>query len=220
MAWLMAQIQVVIAFPFVASNPMGYLSRAFELSRQFKFEWTVNWRMLGEEMFLSRQFATTLLISHVAILMAFIVARWLRPAEVSLATMIPEFLSFRSPFTPEEEIKISGRITPEYVMTTILSANVIGLLFARSLHYQFYAYLAWTTPYLLWRACPNPMYVPVLWGVQEMAWNVFPSTDVSSATVVNILAITVVMVYFRTEKDFEYGAKAKADAVRAEKKKK
>src|SRR4051794_13772547 len=35
--WLMAQLQIVIALPFVPTNAIGYLTRAFELSRQFLF---------------------------------------------------------------------------------------------------------------------------------------------------------------------------------------
>lgn len=206
LVWLMAQVQLAIAIPFLAKNPRGYLGRAFELSRQFKFEWTVNWRMLGEELFLSKPFALSLLGLHVALLLIFILARWIRPAGRPLSAMIPAFLRGKPPFSQTEELRISSRVTPEYVMTTILTANVIGLLCARSLHYQFYAYLAWATPYLLWRACPIPALAFLVWGVQEAAWNVFPSTNNSSALVVNVLTVTVVMVYFATQDD--------ADAVR------
>jgi hypothetical protein len=58
--WLMAQLQVVIAFPFLPTNAMGYLSRAFEFSRQFLFKWTVNWRFAGEDAFLSKEFSISL----------------------------------------------------------------------------------------------------------------------------------------------------------------
>lgn len=201
LAWLMAQVQFVIAVPFLANNWRGYLGRAFELSRQFKFEWTVNWRMLGEELFLSKSFSLVLLASHVLVLLIFITTRWIRPADRPLSAMIPAFLQGKSPFTPQEEMRVSSRINPAYVMTTILSANVIGLLFARSLHYQFYAYLAWSTPYLLWKASPHPLLVFPLWLAQEWAWNVFPSTDASSAVVVNVLLITVVLAYFGTARD-------------------
>ncbi|KNG80200.1 dolichyl-P-Man:Man(5)GlcNAc(2)-PP-dolichyl mannosyltransferase [Aspergillus nomiae NRRL 13137] len=37
-------IQVLLAIPFLQSNPTGYVARAFELTRQFMFKWTVNWR--------------------------------------------------------------------------------------------------------------------------------------------------------------------------------
>jgi alpha-1,3-mannosyltransferase len=197
----MAQVQLLISVPFLSTNAKGYLGRAFELSRQFKFEWTVNWRMMGEELFLSRSFSIALLACHVTVLLVFITTRWLRPAGRSLFAMIPAFLQFKSPFTNLEELRISHYVTPEYVMTTILSANVIGLLFARSLHYQFYAYLAWATPYLLWRASPHPILIYPLWLAQEWAWNVFPSTDVSSAVVVNVLIATVTMAYYGTAKE-------------------
>ncbi|KAG8428615.1 dolichyl-P-Man:Man(5)GlcNAc(2)-PP-dolichol alpha-1,3-mannosyltransferase [Metarhizium acridum] len=212
LAWLMAQMQLVIALPFLAKNWQGYLGRAFELSRQFKFEWTVNWRMMGEELFLSKQFAMVLLVLHAVVLLIFVTSRWLQPADRSLVSLISPMLRGRSPFTPAEELGVSSRVTPDYVMTTILSANVVGFLFARSLHYQFYAYLAWATPYLLWKAWPYTPVVCLLWAVQEAAWNTFPSTDLSSTTVVNVLLITVVLVYFGTSKPVTSGERKKAKA--------
>ncbi|KAF4980871.1 hypothetical protein FZEAL_3217 [Fusarium zealandicum] len=196
LAWLMAQIQFAIGIPFISKNPRGYAARAFELSRQFKFEWTVNWRMLGEDLFLSKSLALVLLVLHATALLVFVANRWIRPADRPLSALIPSFLRGKSPFTQNEELRISHHVTPQYVMTTMLSANVIGLLFARSLHYQFYAYLAWATPYLLWRATRRPLVVVCLWLAQEWAWNVFPSTDVSSGVVVSVLFATVVLVYF------------------------
>jgi alpha-1,3-mannosyltransferase len=203
LAWIMAQIQLLVAVPFLAKNPAGYLGRAFELSRQFKFEWTVNWRMVGEEVFLSKGFSLVLLGLHVAALSLFLTRRWLRPADRPLSAMVPALLRLQSPFTQLEELRISHYVTPAYVMTTILTANVVGLLFARSLHYQFYAYLAWSTPYLLWRALGHPLPVYVLWLMQEWAWNVFPSTPGSSSVVVNVLAATVAAVYMGTAREDE-----------------
>lgn len=213
LAWLMAQIQLAIAVPFLATNPWGYLGRAFELSRQFKFEWTVNWRMLGEDLFLSKPWALLLLGLHAIVLLVFIATRWVQPADRPLSALIPSFLRGKSPFTPQEEARIAHYVTPEYVMTTILSANVIGLLFARSLHYQFYAYLAWATPYLLWRATQSALLVFPLWAAQEWAWNVFPSTDRSSAVVVNVMLITVVLIYLGTANSGLRGVPVARDAV-------
>ncbi|KAM6485809.1 glycosyltransferase family 58 protein [Trichoderma sp. SZMC 28011] len=194
--WLMVQVQLLLAVPFITTNWRGYLGRAFELSRQFKFEWTVNWRMLGEELFLSRGFSITLLAFHALFLLIFILGRWLKIKERTVLGMIPYVLRFQSPFTEQEELNISHRVvTPRYIMSAMLSANVVGLLFARSLHYQFYAYLAWATPFLLWTATPNPLIVVSLWAAQEWAWNVFPSTPVSSNVVVSVLAVTVAMAF-------------------------
>lgn len=196
LVWLMVQVQLVLAIPFITTNWTGYLGRAFELSRQFKFEWTVNWRMLGEPLFLSRGFSITLLAFHALVLLVFVTSRWLKIKERSLLGIVTYVLWCKSPFSEQEERAISTRVvTPKYTMSAILSANAVGLLFARSLHYQFYAYLAWATPFLLWTACPNLLVVVPLWLAQEWAWNVFPSTPLSSSVVVSVLAVTVAMAF-------------------------
>ncbi|RHZ73930.1 dolichyl-P-Man:Man(5)GlcNAc(2)-PP-dolichol alpha-1,3-mannosyltransferase [Aspergillus turcosus] len=97
-------IQVLLGTPFLQNNPTAYISRAFELTRQFTFKWTVNWR---------------------------------------------------------------------------------------SLHYQFFAYLACATPFLLWQAGFHPILVYVVWAAQEWAWNTYPSTNASSLVVVLSLAAQV-----------------------------
>ncbi|CCF43783.1 dolichyl-P-Man:Man(5)GlcNAc(2)-PP-dolichyl mannosyltransferase [Colletotrichum higginsianum] len=197
-AWLMAQVQIVIGVPFFSHNAAGYLGRAFELSRQFFFKWTVNWRFVGEETFLGKPFSIALLALHLSVLLLFAVTRWLNPAQRPLSSLVPAMLRGKSPFSALEEAQVAGRVTPRYVLTTILSANVMGLLFARSLHYQFYAYLAWSTPYLLWRSGLPVYVVYILWAAQEWAWNVYPSTDLSSEFVVGVMAVTVAATWFGT----------------------
>lgn len=198
---IMLQQQIAIANPFLQGNSWGYLSRAFEFSRQFLFKWTVNWRFVGEETFLSRPFALGLLGTHVALLVAFLTQKWLRPSSRPLSQLILPVLQFNSPFSYREEEMARAAMTPQFIMTAMLSANVIGLLCARSLHYQFYALLAWSTPYLLWRSGLHPILQYVLWGLQEWAWNVFPSTPASSGVVVGVLAATVLLSWFAAGKE-------------------
>ena len=192
-AWLMLQLQIVIAFPFLPTNPWGYLQRAFEFSRQFLFKWTVNWRFVGEDTFLSREFSITLLVGHISTLALFITTRWLRMTEKPMTELIGNALKFQEPCGKMQHA-VSIRVSPNYILTTILTANVIGMLFARSLHYQFYAYIALATPFLLWRSGMNPVLQYTFWALQEWAWNVYPSTDLSSLVVVGILFIQVVGV--------------------------
>ena len=199
--WLMAQLQVVLAFPFLAENWLGYLSRAFELSRQFLFKWTVNWRFVGEERFLSKDFSVSLLVGHISALALFATTRWLRPAEKPITELIGNALKWEEPLEKMQQA-VSIRVSPNYILTTILTANAIGMLFARSLHYQFYAYIAWATPFLLWRSGMHPILQYTLWAAQEWAWNVYPSTDRSSIVVVGILFTTVASVWWGTRKDF------------------
>lgn len=75
-ALIMAQIQFLIGTPFLSEAPRSYITKAFELTRQFFFEWTVNWRFVGEEVFLSKKFSLGLLALHGTLLFVFAVTRW------------------------------------------------------------------------------------------------------------------------------------------------
>ncbi|KAJ5690258.1 hypothetical protein N7462_004650 [Penicillium macrosclerotiorum] len=180
-------IQVLLAIPFLQTNAVGYISKAFELSRQFMFKWTVNWRFVGEENFLSREFSLGLLALHVSLLAVFLTV-WVKPSGTNMLRFLQDKLEGRQP-------PIS--LSKSFIMTAMLSALAIGLLCARSLHYQFFAYLAWTTPFLCWRAGLHPILILSVWALQEWAWNVYPSTNFSSMTVVLSLALQVIGVLFR-----------------------
>jgi alpha-1,3-mannosyltransferase len=76
---LMALIQAALAYPFLSQYPAEYFSKAFEFSRVFDYTWTVNWRMMTEETFLSDWFAIQLLCGHALTLMMFIIFIWCEP---------------------------------------------------------------------------------------------------------------------------------------------
>ena len=187
-AFLMLQVQLTIAWQFLPTNPLGYVSRAFEFSRKFLYKWTVNWRFVEEETFVSNQFALVLAITNLGLLSWFFATRWLKPSNRSLPAFIS--LLFKPPTVLVQQ-KTSLRVSPLFIMTSILSSMAIGLLCARSLHYQFYAYIAWSTPFLLWRSGIHPIGIYAVWAAQEWAWNVYPSTTTSSKFVVGCLAIQV-----------------------------
>ena len=164
---------------------MGYISKAFEFTRQFLFKWTVNWRFVGEDIFLSRKFSLSLLITHITLLGVFLAVRWIGPSKSNLVEFVQNTLKGK-------QSKLI--LTSSFVATTMLTSLAIGLLCARSLHYQFFAYLSWASPFLLWRSGVHPVLIYAAWAVQEWAWNVFPSTDISSMAVVSSLAFQVLAV--------------------------
>lgn len=181
-------IQYFVSAPFIATDYEAYLLRAFDFGRQFLFKWTVNWRFVDEATFLSKGFAVSLLVVHVSLLVVFLQLRWTKPS----ASNPPDFFKrYMGISTSADRDLISKRITPTFVMDTMTASMVIGLLCARSLHYQFFAYLGWVSPYLLWRVGGSPSVVLVGWAVQEYAWLVYPSTNLSSALVVLSLALQV-----------------------------
>ncbi|KAJ8021541.1 Dol-P-Man:Man(5)GlcNAc(2)-PP-Dol alpha-1,3-mannosyltransferase [Holothuria leucospilota] len=163
-------VQVALAVPFLLENPAGYLLRAFELSRQFFYKWTVNWRFLSEEMFLNRYFQFSLLALHIILIILFTVHRWNRRSG-GLTALLPK------PTLPQREI-----LDENYIVKTLYTSNFIGMAFSRTLHYQFYVWYFHTLPYLLW--CTDlisPVRLLIL-GLIELCWNTYPSTSASSAT--------------------------------------
>lgn len=187
--------QITLAFPFLPANAKGYLARSFEFTRQFLFKWTVNWRFVGEERFLSKEFSMTLIGVHLTLLAVFVLTRWTRPSGLTVPALISTIFK---PLPPKAQHSSYLNVTPSFVMTSILTSMAIGMLCARSLHYQFYAYIAWTTPFLLWKAGLHPILICAVWGAQEWGWNVYPSTDTSSIVVVGCLFIQVFSVWWGT----------------------
>ncbi|KAI3374995.1 hypothetical protein L3Q82_021524, partial [Scortum barcoo] len=176
---LCAGIQLLLGLPFLLENPIGYLSRAFDLGRQFMFKWTVNWRFLPEWLFLNRYFHLLLLAAHLLTLLVFALRRWKRPGE-SIFELLKEpskrkipapkntvdhilllhFLLHSHLWNILRQIKIvCNIITPSLtanlsrqsqIVLVLFTSNFIGMCFSRSLHYQFYVWYFHTLPYLLW----------------------------------------------------------------------
>lgn len=104
-------------------HPVAYLARSFELGRVFKYEWTVNFKFLSEEAFVSPVLSVALLALTVIALVLFAV-KWLRSTG-------PIHVSDASPREGERK-----QLLPEYVVKTLFVSNFIGVVFCRSLHYQ------------------------------------------------------------------------------------
>nr|XP_020451393.1 dol-P-Man:Man(5)GlcNAc(2)-PP-Dol alpha-1,3-mannosyltransferase [Monopterus albus] len=137
---LCAGIQLLLGLPFLLENPVGYMSRAFDLGRQFMFKWTVNWRFLPEWLFLNRYFHLLLLAAHLLTLLLFAFCHWKRPRE-SILELLKE---------PGKRKVPAQKNTVNQMVLILFTSNFIGMCFSRSLHYQFYVWYFHTLPYLLW----------------------------------------------------------------------
>eukprot|EP00854_Cymbomonas_tetramitiformis_P007572 gene7572-9017_t len=73
-----AIIQVGAGIEFLLVNPWAYLKRSFDLGRKFIFFWSVNWKFLPEDIFLSSWLAASLLAIHLLALALFAHFRWTR----------------------------------------------------------------------------------------------------------------------------------------------
>ena len=157
--------QVLIGLPFLLEHPRSYLKYSYEFSRVFLFKWTVNWRFLGEDLFLSPAWAKGLLVGHVTTLALFGLFKWCRSdggvwSVLERGLRQPLRAPSAAPLAADRELNVqkprhhdahSVTVLPADVATILYTSNLIGILFARSLHYQFYSWYAMQLPFLTWR---------------------------------------------------------------------
>ncbi|XP_075274325.1 dol-P-Man:Man(5)GlcNAc(2)-PP-Dol alpha-1,3-mannosyltransferase isoform X2 [Opisthocomus hoazin] len=164
-----ALLQVVLGLPFLLVNPVGYLTRSFDLGRQFQFKWTVNWRFLPEEVFQNRAFHAMLLLAHLAGLGLFALHRWHGSKESILALLKD----------PAERKHPSPPLTVNKIVFVLFSSNFLGICCSRSLHYQFYVWV-------------------LLLGVIELCWNTYPSTVCSSLSLHICHGLVLLQLWYGT----------------------
>ncbi|KAG1827034.1 glycosyltransferase family 58 protein [Suillus subaureus] len=181
---VLACTQTLLARSFLIANTKSYMRNAFDLSRVFLYKWTVNWRFVDERTFLSPAWAKGLLLGHVTVLIAFGLFRWCR-GDGGVARVLQRGL-----WRPGRPAGLAP-VDPDYVVTVLTTSNLIGIIFARSLHYQFYSWYAQQLPLLTQRTRFPFIVQMALIGTIEYAWNVYPSTPLSSGL---LLAANLVML--------------------------
>lgn len=163
------------------------------------YKWTVNWRFLAEPTFLAREFHVALLAGQ-AVILALFGWRWCWSERAGALGLVRR--GFEEPLKGAACRKIgprglllSQRLAilhstglanihpmphPLTEVAAILSvSNLIGILFARSLHYQFQSWYFHQLPLLVYlgrsRLVGSILLIPIAYG-----WSTYPSTDISS----------------------------------------
>lgn len=192
-------VQILIGWDFIQPSQSdsesvrirsAYLNQAFDFKRTFLYEWTVNWRFLSEDKFLSSQFHTLLLTASALIFLVFVVTRFITKPTVgkSLTEFVLDGLKFWKSTSRASCIVNDPKAGPQFVFLVMSISNLIGVLFSRSLHYQFLSWYVYSLPYLLWRSGFGVFSGSLVFALHELCWNVFPSTEWSSILLVTILA--------------------------------
>ena len=192
---LMAAVQVVLGVPFLLHDADAYVSKAFEFSRVFFYKWTVNLKFLPEPVFLHPLTARLLLAAHFIVLL-YVLNRYAKGGLVGVAQRALSAVS--SMLSPSGGGAMYGQPSALYAVSLYFVCNFIGIVFARSLHYQFYCWYAHTLP-LLAHLSLTPFPPQLGTGVYEwlvvaskcgvlaaieVCWNVYPATWWSSALLV------------------------------------
>ncbi|KAG0470192.1 hypothetical protein HPP92_016892 [Vanilla planifolia] len=179
-----ALIQVLLGLPFLLSHPMSYISRAFNLGRVFIHFWSVNFKFVPEDIFISKEFACSLLVIHLTLLLVFSHFKWCKNEGGLLNLMrsrVHDATSKLSNIHQFTSCKPRVHILhKQHIATVMFVGNFIGIICARSLHYQFYSWYFFSLPYLLWKT-PFPTIIRMLlFAGVELCWNVYPSSSCSS----------------------------------------
>ncbi|KAI3383643.1 hypothetical protein SNEBB_009232 [Seison nebaliae] len=153
-------LQFIMALPFLLGDWKAYMNGAFQFSRVFFYKWTVNWRLIPEEIFLSKTFHLILLQLHMTFLVIYFLTRFNILKSIQL-----KYKSMKN----------------DEILSIFFLTNFIGITFCRSLHYQFYVWYYHSLPFLLGRLKIFPNYFKfILLLTIEVCWNVYPSTFTSS----------------------------------------
>lgn len=201
-------IQMVLGWPFLTAAPYSYISMAFNFGRQFEYDQSMNWYMFSRETFEYLQTSTLLPALTVVSLLAMAHYRWLSPpSSMGMASKKildgPHGLLAILPSYPRQPCSWTLRKK----LQVILECNLIGILFARSLHYQFSLWFLQLVPVLLFGTEGRRWYQTgghrmrgwskyiaiIIWLAIEGTWN-WAKHGARSATVSTIIITGLLML--------------------------
>ena len=80
----------------------------------------------------------------------------------------------------ESQAAAGSSMATAEVVWIVWTGNFIGIVCARTLHYQFYSWYCHSLPFLLWSTSLRTWQRLAIWLAIEVVWNVYPPTAASS----------------------------------------
>lgn len=200
-------ILIGINYQFLVNNNKiirdNFIKNAFNFNRIFLFKWSVNWKFIKEEIFLNKIFHKILLILQIITLILFIINKWINKGKTGKSLkqliLIDGILNFFKDTISENNIIFNPLKNGFYISNLMMMSNLIGILYCRSLHYQFLSWYFYSLP-LLFDNCGLPKLVIILmFIIHEWCWNKYPSSPLSSFCLVTILSVVVIGNYYCQE---------------------
>ena len=170
--FLMGIVQLLLAAPFLLTSPRIYFIQAFDFSRTFQQKWSINGQFWSESLFYSQRKDFFLIICTL-VAWAGLTYRWSR------------ILRRKSKQTKVVRAKSE-------LIRMFFEFHLVGVIFARSLHYQFYSWFFHQLLYLSLHSPPKMIILSLSSVVLiEASLNVYPSTCQTSLQ----LLISLVIIF-------------------------
>ncbi|SMN20596.1 similar to Saccharomyces cerevisiae YBL082C ALG3 Dolichol-P-Man dependent alpha(1-3) mannosyltransferase [Maudiozyma saulgeensis] len=185
---LMIGLQIYVGYPFLKNFSWQYINGAFNFKRQFMYEWSINWQFIGEDGFLSTTFQRSLLLSQIIMLLFVFISKYPTLVKNVSRSIIHPFSSV---------VELSSKNYFELIPYFFIMSNFIGIIFSRSLHYQFLTWYHWTLPILIsWSGLP--VYLGPIWYIaHEYCWNSYPPNSTASIALVSLNGLLLILVLIR-----------------------
>lgn len=216
-------VQLLLGAPFLYTNALAYVQGSFDIGRVFEHRWTVNYRFLERVLFENRTFHVALLVLHITLLLAFApkfkryltsyaklktVERQLKPQLDSgkkqkkqktkqaarSAQDGQQYVEMTDDDAKKFEVNFDS-VSQLFVLPMFVT-NFIGVVCARSLHYQFYTWYFHSLPYLVHCTGLSKSAMFLTLAIIEYCWNCYPSTELSSA----VLHVCHVVILYKVYK--------------------
>ena len=206
-------LQFLIGYPFIKEDIGAYFNTAFNFKRKFLYIWSINWQFIPEEIFLSDLFSSSLLILQITTLWIFINGKWLKPLRESngnistISLLIKMIKSAIGQDIGEKPLNIPA-LDGTHILYTLVTCNYIGVIFSRSLHYQFLSWYHWTIPLLLSfglntsreKDCLKKKILKLSFAfwwyvLHELCWNIYMPKWGSSLLLVTLNSVLLVLSY-------------------------
>ncbi|KAG5465504.1 hypothetical protein CUR178_00209 [Leishmania enriettii] len=206
---LCAAWQVTAGLPFLAYHYKAYISKSFEFGRVFSHRWSVNYQFLDAEVFEQPEFGKVLLAMTVLTWVLLWRTRWasrtyLTDAEAHVLHPVIADTRRQNTFArcsaakDEETVEKKAQEQAVYVSTllTFFEANLIGVIFARSIHYQFYTWFFYTLPFLFaYTTCPRLLQL-LSFALIRHGFEVYPPTATTSMLLQGGFALALFALLF------------------------
>lgn len=181
---MMIGMQIWVGWAFLSRYPWQYLNGAFNFKRQFMFQWSINWQFIGEDGFTSLLFQRSLLISSIIMIVFVIIMKYPNIFYDVRRSIIHPFSGV---------VKGNGNLL-DIISFLFIISNFIGIIFSRSLHYQFLTWYHWTLPILIsWSRLP--IWIGPIWYViHEYCWNSYPPNSNASITLIILNSSLLILV--------------------------